>query len=189
MLIRHSTTGHHRRSASRRLACAVLLATLAAYGCGDDPNDDRPATADRIPVSTADYGTRPTDVGDRRELNRLANLYATLQRRFRAGDMAGACDRVSAHLLDQFPPGRDMAGSCERRLAAYARQLKARGKPAPQLEIDWIRIYDYLGIGGITATDDRGRRLRVPFNSEDGAWKLRLGVFARPDTLNGILAR
>lgn len=104
--------------------------------------------------------------------------------------MAGVCAHVSPYLLEQFPPGSDLLKTpCASRLAAYARQLRRKGDPAPRLEIDWLRIYENFNIGGITATDDRGRRLRVPFQPEDGGWKLRLGVFARPDTLNGTIAK
>lgn len=186
--------GRLRSAAPVSSALAALLAalTILAAGCGDGGDGGSARASERIPISTVDYGTRPVDVGNPRELNRLANLYATLQRRFQAGDMAGVCARVSARFLDQFPPGPSDAaeqGSCATRMAAYARKLQRDGGKAPELTIDWLRIYDSLNIGGITATDDRGKALRVPFTRENGQWKLELGVFARPDTLAGTLTR
>lgn len=174
-----------RRAGLATAAATVVLALGAAACGGDEPPD---ASAERIPISTVDYGRRPADVGPPAGLNRLANLYATLQRRFRAGDMAGVCVLVSPVMLDQFPPDADADHlSCPARLTAYARRLRRRGDPRPRLTIEWLRTYDSLNIGGITASDERGRRLRIPFQREGGVWKLRLGGFARPDTLNGSL--
>ena len=172
-------------------ATAVLLAgsVIALSGCGDG---DSARAVERIPISTIDYGTRKADYGNPRELNQLANIYATIQRRFQARDMAGVCAHVSRHMLSQFPPNRDDPDTtpCTRRLTVYARELRKKDPvPRPKLRIDWLRIYDYLDAGGITATDNHGQSMRIPFIRENGRWNLQLGVFSRPDTLNGTILR
>ena len=173
-----------------RLATVATLLVVAGIpvlsSCGSGSEDD-PREVARIQVSNIDFGRRPTDIGSPRAVNRLANLYATLQRRFKAGDMAGVCAHVSPVLLEQFPSGIPLTASCQRRLAVYRHRLRRKRRPQSRLRATWVRIYDSYGLAGITAVDQQGRRLRVPFLLEGGGWRLQLGSFARPDTLDGIL--
>jgi hypothetical protein len=170
------------------LPALLTLLAVTTSGCETTAGEQTGKRVFRIPISSIDYGTRPVDVGKADELNRLANLYAALQRRFQAGDMAGVCAHVSPIMFSQFPPGPNPNdGPCARRLGAFQRQLRNDGNPRPRLKIAWLRIYTDLRLAGITATDEKGKRLRVPFLLENGRWNLQLGSFARPDTLNGTL--
>jgi hypothetical protein len=174
----------------RSALALVLAAALTLAACQDDSAnsaDEAEPRVERIPMSRIDFGIRKADHGDPRELNRLANIYATMQRRFQAGDMQGVCRYVSDSMLDQFPPDTERTdSSCAHKLDAYAAGLRKQGNPKPRIVVRWIRTYPEIGIGGITGRVGKDA-VRVPFGLEDDGWRLQLGVFDRPETLNGTL--
>jgi hypothetical protein len=196
------------------VSTATLLALAGgAAGCGDEEppdaaGDGSPRTVAAAPDTTAPAGaangapqarrgnadgtvTRLNgqvvrDWGDKRERKKVVAIFAKLQRDFRAGRMAAACDRVTDFGLQQFQPGKTAPDTpCPAKLRAFAAEL---GQREPQrLRLLWVRAYPTT-IASAWVRDERGKPVRVPFYGWDGkGWKLELGNFARPEFLNAEL--
>lgn len=184
---------------------ALAALAVAGGGCGEEKSAPD-AVAENLPTSTVeapkgktssesvatDDGPGESNVGARRDRDRLLGVFTGMQRDFRAGRMKAVCRHVSQSFLSQFPPGDDAwSGPCEARLARYARLRERRGAKPPTPILVWVRIYDSLDTGGITVKDSPDdpldERTRIPFTRRDGVWMLDLGVFSRPDMLDAKL--
>jgi hypothetical protein len=178
------------RSVKAAIAAVVVAGCLASCG-GSSESADSGVSANTVGtgVPAVDDGPGTSNVGERRDRDRLLALFTGMQRDFQAGRMDAVCRHVSRKLLSRFPPGEEgWRGPCAARLARYARMREDRGASAPELTLVWVRVYDGLDIGGITVRE-AGERTRIPFVREQGLWKLELGVFERPDMLDGTTIR
>lgn len=178
---------------------AVITAALAA--CGADQDNPRPATTTTPDKPSPAASTDPqdgrltntdgeviTDYGKPSERRDAVRMLNRIQKLFRAGHHAAACEHINDFMLSQFiPPGTRADTPCPKKLAAYAAARQRHNAQPATLKVLWIR--SYTGEAGIWVDDPQGRRLRIQMTSTGGKnWELDLGELHRPDILAAHLA-